>query len=281
MPFQQKISESINLPSLTKNIHVLMQSLADENMDYRQLAEVIKHYPDITARLIFLANSPWSAPISPISSIAQACSRLGVPIVKSISIAMSIAFSFDTRKCPFFSKVQFWTTSLLVAEGASMLASKIPDHATDLGLVQTAGVLHNLGLLWLADNLPVETDKAFQMITGESCSLSVIDALRQCTGTDYCEIGGMIARHLKFPDILIATMENHLNPGYQGPSCEISLLVGSAAYMASALCKQADEIPAIPQLELLGLDSSTQTLTYQKLSSNFEKTCGLAKTLFS
>ena len=61
-----------------------MQSLADENMGYQQLAEVIKHYPNITARLIFLANSPWSSPISPISSIEQACSRLGVPIVKSI-----------------------------------------------------------------------------------------------------------------------------------------------------------------------------------------------------
>ena len=55
--FQQKLSEPIKLPSLAKNIHVLMQSLADENMDYQQLAEVIKHYPDITARLIFLVNS--------------------------------------------------------------------------------------------------------------------------------------------------------------------------------------------------------------------------------
>ena len=105
---------------------------------------------------------------------------------------------------------------MLVAEGAGMIASRLPDQVTNLGLVQTAGVLHNLGLLWLADNLPVETDKAFQMITDESSSLSVSDALRQCTGTDYCEIGGLIAKQLKFPEVLIAIMENHLNPDYQG-----------------------------------------------------------------
>jgi len=115
---QNKLSEPAKLPSIAKNIHVLMQALASDKLSYQQLAEIIKHYPEITARLIFLANSSWSAPISPINNIEQAISRLGISIVKSISIAISIASSFDTRKCPCFDTVHFWTSSMLVAEGA-------------------------------------------------------------------------------------------------------------------------------------------------------------------
>ena len=282
-PFQKKFSKPIPLPPLAKNMHVLMHALADESLNFQQIAEVIKHYPEITARLIFLANSPWSAPISPVTSIQQACSRLGTSIVKSISITISIASSFDTGKCPGFSTTHYWITSLLVSEGAGLLASRLPDNVANLELeqtAQTAGVIHNLGLLWLADSLPIETDKAFQMISDESCSLSFSDALRQCTGVNYCEAGGWIARQLKLPQVLIDSMEHHLNDEYQGSSWETTLLVNSAACMASALYKQADEVPANTRLETLGLDASAQKLVYQQLYNNLDKTRELATTLF-
>jgi HD-like signal output (HDOD) protein len=280
----QKLSQPIQLPSLAKNIHVLMQSLTNDNLGYQQLAEVLKHYPEITARLLFLANSSWSAPISPITSIEQACSRLGTSIVKSISIAISIASSFDTRRCPFFNTVHFWTTSMLVAEGAGLLASKLPSPLASTELeqsAQTAGVLHNLGVLWLADNLPVETDKALQMMADESSSLTFRDSLRQCIGTDYCEIGGKLAKQLKLPEVLSVAMEHHLNPDYQESSWEMALLTGEAAKMASALLhKQTEVIPSNSRLEKLGIDSATQKLIFQQLSKNFDKTHQLAKTLF-
>lgn len=282
-PFQQKLSKPIPLPPLAKNMHVLMQALADETLSIQQLTEVIKHYPEITARLLFLANSPWSAPISPINSIQQACSRLGISIVKSISITISIASSFDTGKCPGFCTLHYWITSLLVAEGASLLASRLPDSLANLELeqtAQTAGIIHNLGILWLADSLPIETDKAFQMISDESCSLSLNDALSQCTGVNYCEAGSWIARQLKFPQVLINPIEHHLNDDYQDSSWEITLLVSSAARMASALHKQADEVPTNTRLELLGLDASAQKLVYQQLYKDFDKTRELATTLF-
>ena len=61
---------------------------------------------------------------------------------------------------------------------------------------------------------------------------------------------------------------------------ETTLLVNSAACMASALYKQEDEAPVIPRLETLGLDASAQKLVYQQLYKNFDKTRELATTLF-
>ena len=280
---QEKLSTPIQLPSLAKNIHVLMQTLADDNLTYQQLADVIKHYPAITARIIFLANSSWSAPIAPINNIEMACSRLGNSIVKSVSIAISVASSFETRKCPFFNTTLFWTTSMLVAEGAGLLASKVSKPLANLEFeytAQTAGILHNLGLLWLADNLPIETNNALQMMEDDSSSLSVSASLRLCAETDYCEIGSWMATQLKLPDVLNIAMQQHLNPDYQELSWETALLVGFAADMSSAVHKQADEIPTNIRVERLGIDSASQKLIYYQLSKNFEKTRGLAKTLF-
>jgi len=280
---RKKLSEPAQLPSIAKNIHVLIQALADNNLSYQQLSEIIKHYPEITARLIFLANSSWSAPISPINNIEQACARLGMSIVKSISIAISISSSFDTRSCPAFDTVHFWTSSILVAEGAGLIASKLPYSIASIELehtAQTAGVLHNLGLLWLANNLPSETNSALQILTENSNSYTLNETLKQSTETDYCEIGGWIATQLKLPDVLIATMTYHLDPQYQGTSWETAIIVGTAANMLSTIHKQSDQFTSNDRLEQLGVDSNTQQLIFQKLTNNFEKTQALAQTLF-
>jgi len=281
-PFQKKLSEPIHLPSIAKNIHILMQALAEESLTYKQLAEVIKHYPVITTRIIFLANSPWSAPITPINSIEQACSRLGISMVKSISIAISVASSFDTGKCKEFCMVRYWTTSMLVAEGAGLLAAKLPNNPNrdELELTaQTSGVLHNLGLLWLADSLPLETNHAFEQIINDPL-LTLSETLKQSTGVDYCEVGGWLGKELQLPTALISAMQHHHNADYQEDSWEIALLVGCAAEMVSALHQQLDEVSCNHRLESLGLDSSVQNKIYQRLGKDFDKTRQLIETLF-
>lgn len=280
---QKKLSEPAKLPSITKNIHVLMQALASDKLTYQQLAEIIKHYPEITARLLFLANSSWSAPISPINNIEQACSRLGMSVVKSISIAISISPSFETINCPLFNTVHFWTSSLLVAEGAGLLVSKLPQSISNLELehtAQTAGVLHTLGLLWLASNLPTETNTVLEIQLDDTNSLSLNKSLKQEIETDYCEIGFWIAKQLKLPEVLITAIEHHLSPDYQGSSWEIAHIVGGAAQMVAILHKQSDEFTTMPSLEALEIDSASQQLVFQQLAKNFDKTEQLAQTLF-
>jgi len=278
----KKLSEPAKLPSIAKNIPVLMQALASDKLSYQQLAEVIKHYPEITARLIFLANSSWASPVHPITNIEQACARLGISIVKSISIAISISSSFDTRGCPLFDTIHFWTSSMLVAEGAGLLASKLPQSIANTELehtAQTAGVLHNLGLLWLADNFPIETNSALNTLLDNTNTLSLSESLKQTIETDYCEIGSWIANQLTLPEVLITVMKHHLNPTYQNSSWEIAHIVGGAAKMVSTLHNQPNKFTSIPGLETLEIDSTNQQLVFQQLAKNFDKTQQLAQTL--
>lgn len=282
-PFLQQAKGKTNLPSLSKNIYTLLKSATDTDMNYQQLAVIIKQFPEISARLIFLANSAWLAPAQPISSIEQACSMLGHSVVKSVSFGVSISSFFDTRKCPGFKTNHFWSTSILVSEGAGLLASRMSNQVDCIDFeqtVQSAGLLHNIGLLWLADNLPKETDKALQVIVDDP-SLTINEGLLQYAGTDYCEVGGWLGDQLGFPDVLTVAVKHHLASDYQEPFWEAALLVGSAAAMVAALHNQSDKVLENARLDALGLSYSDQEIVFKQLSKNYAKTQELAKTMFA
>lgn len=284
LPILEKSRESIKLPRLPNNIHVLMKALADDDISYLKLAEIIAHYPEITARLMFLANSAWSAPISPITNIEHACSRLGTTVVRSVSIALSVSSHFNPARCPDFDSVRFWTASMLVAEGAGLLASRMQKDKQHFELqktAQTAGVLHNLGLLWLAENLPKETGNVLRTVLSEP-SLTVSETLLQRIGVDYCMVGGWIGRQWNIPDALTTAMRYHLDGNYREEFWEMALLVGSAAAMVATVHKKSDDAPINPRLdEELGVAISDQRQVFQVLFNKLDKTRELAKILFT
>jgi HD-like signal output (HDOD) protein len=284
LPILEKNKEAIKLPPLPKNIHVLMKALADDDISYIKLAEVILNYPEITARLLFLANSAWSAPVTPITNIEHACSRLGTTVVRSVSIAISLSSHFNPTRCPEFDAVRFWTVSMLVAEGASLLAAKVQKDSKHFDLqktVQTAGVLHNIGLLWLAENLPKETGNALNMVLSEP-TLTVSETLIERIGVDYCMVGGWIGRQWNIPEILTTAIRYHLDGDYREEFWEMALLIGSAAGMVSTVHKKSDVVPINSRLDKeLGVDPTGQRQVFQMLFNKIDKTRELANLLFN
>lgn len=281
--FLNKFNGEVRIAPLAMNIHVLMQALADQDMGNQQIASVLHHYPVITARLISLANSAWICPATPITNIETACIRLGTSVVKGVSIAIAVASSFNTARCPAFDPIRFWTTSMLVAEGAGLLAAKLPNkssYASDLeNTAQTGGILHNLGLLWLADNLAIETAEALQLSMADPL-LTVNQALTQHTGIDYCVVGAWIAKQWHIPDELIAVMQHHRDEHFQENASAPVLLVGAAAKMVSSMFHELNEITDDPCLLNLGINVEMQTKVFNQLAKKFDSTQELAKALF-
>lgn len=233
------------IPALPNNIHHLFKALSNEQLNHRQLAEIIQYYPSITARLMALANSAWIAPSKPVTHLASACSRLGLATVRSTSIALSVASPFDSLRCPAFDVKQFWSTSILVAEGADLLAGRVSTHQISIECrqaVRTAGLLHNLGLLWLAHTQPQSFGEALTL-SSNNPFISLQQALQQCLGTNYCEAGGWLAHEWNLPEILTLSMRYHLDEHYQETGWEVVALVGFAVKMAGQLREGSSQLP--------------------------------------
>ena len=67
----RRILQQLNhkqVPVIPPGMLHLLNSLTSENLGFVELARVIERYPSIAGRLISLANSAWSAPVSSITS---------------------------------------------------------------------------------------------------------------------------------------------------------------------------------------------------------------------
>lgn len=278
----KKLSKTSRLPVLPNAVNHLLTALFDDDIDFGKLTKIIQQYPSITARLLSLANSAWSAPVTPITTVENACARLGFNVIRNVSIALTLSEPFNPRCCPAFDAVHFWTSSMLVADGAAMLASRLENKDVDdemQNTAQTAGIIHNLGLLWLAENMPQETGQALNAANNDT-SLTVCQALNEFAGFDYCEVGYYLGQEWGLPKILTLAMRYHFNSHYQGQFWEISNLVGGAAVISGTLHRGDENLPEIDFLEPLEISRSVQEEVFHTLTKKLDKTRELVKILF-
>ncbi len=217
------------LPVLPQGAPHLLRAMSDNELDFKELAAVIEKFPSIAARLIALANSSWSSPVVPVTSLEMACSRLGFAVVRSVAIALSIASIFNPQACPAFDPIRYWTGALLTAETAYALAIDARlEEDTEPQSVRTAGLLHSLGLLWLAAWFPEETHSALLIAAEPGQSLGADEALVAELGFGYREAGACLAEAWHFPSVLSLPIRYHCDLDYEGEAWQSAGLVGLA-----------------------------------------------------
>ena len=266
------------IPVLPPGVSILFKTLTDDSIGFVELARILEQFPSIAARLIAVANSSWSSPIAPITSLEMACSRLGFNVVRSTSIALAVAAPFDSNRCPAFNAKYFWTTSLLAAGATSWLSAVSKSMQTELPTVRTAGLIHNLGLLLLADQLAEEVHLAIKQAE-KSEDLNLSDALLYILGFDHLDAGLLLGRAWHFPEPLIEALAGEKNSDQ--PAGEIASIVGLAVSMIQSL--QYSRRPwSIPQaqLEHLQIQPAEATKVFEQLSGQLTHIQEMADTLF-
>ena len=233
-PCLQRLS-TLKLPTLPAGMLFLFESLTNENIDFAELAEVLEKFPSIAGKLISLANSVWSAPTDEVSSLENACARLGFGVVRSTSIALAIAAPFDAARCPSFDPERYWCGALLTADAASRLALAVSgDDGPQPATARAAGLLHDLGLLWLVDKLPDEVDRALVMVERQP-ETNLQQALSQVLGFDQVKATTRLADAWGLPESLATPMTHYRDAGYRGPQQAMVDTVGLAVALVSAI----------------------------------------------
>lgn len=200
------------VPVLPRGTTELFGALGDPALSFDLLTERLAVFPSIVARLLALANSPWSSPVTPVAALDDAVSRLGLDIVRSVSVALLVSNTFDANRCRHFNPRRYWCSALLSAECASLLAAAArPAPPMPPAAARTAGLINNLGLLWLADALPAETDRALGAVAADP-ALSVSAALLTACGVSDGDAGEALGRTWNLPETLTAAMSGHMPP---------------------------------------------------------------------
>jgi putative nucleotidyltransferase with HDIG domain len=87
---QEQVAQgSLELPVLPEVAGQVMAATSSENCDARALTELLRRDQALAAHLLRLANSPLYLPRTPIVSLQQAVSRLGLMTIRQIALVIS------------------------------------------------------------------------------------------------------------------------------------------------------------------------------------------------
>lgn len=251
------------VPTLETGAAQLLLEIADGDVSMDKIVELVQISPSIAARLLATANSAWSNPVAPVTSVGDACFRLGLNVVRTTTIALAIGQSFDTNRCPAFDVDQFWCTSIISSRLAAELAAGFD---VDPGTAATAALLRNIGLLWLADAMPEETNAALAC-AGDEAGQGIGDCLQRHCGIDRLQASRMLHEAWRLP----ASLSCGATAGEDGLAGLLALSETMAAdiYAASAFdaCRVAQDHAALRD-------------TYEKQQQELSSVRDLARTLF-
>ena len=133
---------TIDVPILPDVVWQVMNLTSSEHSDARQLAELIQRDQALASHMLRVANSPAYKPQTPIVSLQQAISRLGMKQLAEIAFAVSI--QSRVFEVPGYEPevLQLWQHAIGTATFASEIARLQRSNVEGAFL---CGLLHDIG----------------------------------------------------------------------------------------------------------------------------------------
>jgi len=230
-----------NLPSAPDIYMQMLEALESPNSSSQRIADIASEDPALSAKLLQLCNSAFFGFSREVCSVEEAVQLLGVGILQSMALAVPMFSSFDKAQCPQFPLEQVWNHSAQTGLLARWIAHHYLPHGAQISEAAfAAGVLHDLGKLIIAENLP----KEYGIVLKESRehSLPLFEVERKTFGATHADIGAYLLTLWGLPLPLIEGVAYHHEP--QLFSTKEFGLVG-AVHVANALEREQSKVPGI------------------------------------
>lgn len=136
----------VTLPRLPELVRHMDQALSDDNKSIADIAKIVSADPVVSARLIQVANSPLMRGLTPVTTIKNAISRIGIKLTRNLIFCMVIKDQFtSTNKTYKMLLQECWEDSVTVAAYAFVIAQELKLSEPDV--VMVAASIHNIGAL--------------------------------------------------------------------------------------------------------------------------------------
>lgn len=201
-----KDSELSSLPEIYLRVSELLEN---EDSTSAQIGQLVETDPALTTRILKMVNSAFYGFPHEIATISQSISILGRDRLRQILIGSMLGGVFGKMGSHVISLNDFWYDSVKTAILARYLCreSRNSDQAET---IFTAGLLHKIGKLILAQRLPDEYMRV--QITAEAENLGVFELEQRIIGFTHCDVGAAFIGKWGLPQILSDIAHYYLSP---------------------------------------------------------------------
>jgi HD-like signal output (HDOD) protein len=197
------------LPPFSPILNRLLASLADEQVSFVKLGDLIEKDTVMSGNLLHLVNSALYARRGSINSVRHALSLLGINKLRNAVLGMSITRMWNqVRTPPSWSMARFNMHSSAVAILSDLLAQRLNVPYAEGAFV--AGLLHDVGRLLIALGLTEEYGRILQIHESEGKPLLICEM--QVIGITHCELSAKALETWNLPEPIQNAVLYHHDP---------------------------------------------------------------------
>ncbi len=213
------------LPLLPQVLVRIMRLNASSDDYFQELEKLTKEDPPLTVRLLIVANSASSAPVSPIKTIREAITRIGaVNITKLVaSLAVQRVFLPSTSE-----QLDLWRHSMIVALLCEHLAASTPALGLKKEEAYLVGLLHDIGRFVMFEHASKELQRVDESHWHSPEALIAAD--KEVFTFTHSELGYLACKHWGLPREIGQVVRVH--------HADVSMPVSPGGLDAMTLCVQ-------------------------------------------
>ena len=216
-----------HLPSSPRVHNALMRAFVEDRADTEQIVKLLQQDMAICAKLLQMVNSAFFRMARRITRIEDAVRYLGFNMVRDLVLTVEVFQSVP--KLHHFSMDTLQNHALRTATIARRMFTE-PRLADDAFM---AGLLHDIGRLIMASELPDQLDAALELAEREQLPLYVAET--RVLGASHAEIGAYLLGLWGLPYPIIEATANHHQP-QRVPQRGFEIL--AATYLANLLVQE-------------------------------------------
>ena len=229
----ERIGETPRLPRLYRD---LVQRLESPDSDLETVAQLLASDPASCAALLKCANSALYGLPRQVSSGFDAVMTLGMEQTKAIVLYSQLLGQFDAASCPEFSADHLWQHALQTASFAGWITKEETGSQPAADEAYTAGLLHDLGKLILAANLPAEFGAVILKARAQRKPLREME--QETFGTTHAELGALLMARWELPFPIVEAIAWHHAP--LGSASKLFTAL-SAVYVANVFYHELED----------------------------------------
>ena len=238
---EEVVAACKQLPTIPAVALEVLRLSRDEDVNLRDIAEVISRDVALSGRLLKVVNSSFYGLPRKIASVNQAVVVLGLASVKTLALGFSLAGNISGSIGGEWGLDGFWRRSLMAAVAARTFAEKrIPLLREE---AFTTGLLADIGTLAMSEAFHGEYDDLF--IRNDRGHNDTVQLERDRFSLDHQTVGRLMAESWQLPELLTIPLANHHYPEGVGDVdpmvVELTRVVFTANLCAEIFCGGANQ----------------------------------------
>ncbi len=209
LKLKQLVARLNTLPSLPILYNQLLDEIYQPDASINKIGQIIAQDIGMTAKILQLVNSAFFGLRRQISDPAQAVVYLGLDTVKSLVLSVHVFEQLRAAGQGGLSLTRLQEHSIAVGTLARKIAQaeQVDRQVEDYAFA--AGILHEVGRLILAANLPHDYTQVGQLMEQGT---HLIHAEEQIFGATHAEVGAYLLGIWGLPDPVVETVAFLFNP---------------------------------------------------------------------